>query len=227
MKRTILVTGANRGIGLAIAQGLAVNKADIILLGCRQLAAGTRVAAQIGTNARAVQLDLSEPAGLERQLSELKKSYPRVDVLVNNAGVLIEGDCLSIDRGRVAESLQVNTLAPLALIQALVPTMLANDYGRIVNLSSGWGSFASGLSGPFAYSLSKAALNALTVTLARQLRGNVKVNSVCPGWVRTDMGGAAANRSPEEGAATALWLANLPADGPSGGFYRDRRAVDW
>jgi NAD(P)-dependent dehydrogenase (short-subunit alcohol dehydrogenase family) len=105
--------------------------------------------------------------------------------------------------------------------------MIARGYGRIVNLSSGYGSFAEGLEGPAAYSLSKAALNALTVRLAREARGDVKVNAACPGWVRTRMGGDTAPRAVEEGANTIVWLATLPADGPSGGFFRDRRAISW
>ena len=105
--------------------------------------------------------------------------------------------------------------------------MIQRGYGRIVNVSSGWGSFAEGLTGPAAYSITKAALNALTVTLARELPPNVKVNSICPGWVRTRMGGSEATRSPEEGAETALWLATLPEDGPSGGFYRDNNLINW
>ncbi|MEM8681130.1 MAG: SDR family NAD(P)-dependent oxidoreductase, partial [Planctomycetota bacterium] len=96
-----------------------------------------------------------------------------------------------------------------------------------VNISSGWGSFAEGLAGPAAYSVSKAALNALTLTLSQSVPAEVKVNAVCPGWVRTDMGGPSASRSPKEGAETAVWLATLPADGPTGGFFRDRRRIAW
>ena len=105
--------------------------------------------------------------------------------------------------------------------------MNARGYGRIVNVSSGWGSFAEGLSGPGAYSISKAALNALTLSLSKDLPTNVKVNCMCPGWVRTRMGGEGAPRTPEEAADTAIWLATLPDDGPTGGFYRDRKLIAW
>jgi NAD(P)-dependent dehydrogenase (short-subunit alcohol dehydrogenase family) len=105
--------------------------------------------------------------------------------------------------------------------------MNARGYGRIVNVSSGWGSFAEGLAGPGAYSISKAALNALTLSLSKDLPANVKVNSMCPGWVRTRMGGEGAPRTPEEAADTAIWLSTLPQDGPTGGFYRDRKLIAW
>ena len=109
----------------------------------------------------------------------------------------------------------------------LVPGMKSRNYGRVVNLSSGWGAFSEGLAGPGAYGVAKAALNALTVSAARALPANVKVNAMCPGWVRTRMGGMTATRSPEEGADTAIWLATLDNDGPTGGFFRDRAPIDW
>jgi NAD(P)-dependent dehydrogenase (short-subunit alcohol dehydrogenase family) len=148
-------------------------------------------------------------------------------MLVNNAGVLEPGSLVEMDDEKLAYSLQVNFLAPLQLIRELVPGMSTRGYGRIVNVSSGWGSFAEGLSGPAAYSISKAALNALTLSLAKDVPQNLKLNSMCPGWVRTRMGGEAAPRTPEEAADTAIWLATLPDDGPTGGFYRDRKLIAW
>ena len=117
--------------------------------------------------------------------------------------------------------------APLDLIRMNVPHWRDTGWGRIVNLSSGWGSFAEGLEGPGAYGIAKAALNALTRALPRDLPPGVKINAVCPGWVATRMGGAAAPLTPEEGADTALWLALLPEDGPTGGFFRRRQAIAW
>jgi NAD(P)-dependent dehydrogenase (short-subunit alcohol dehydrogenase family) len=105
--------------------------------------------------------------------------------------------------------------------------MVAQGYGRIVNVSSGWGAFSDGVAGPGAYGVAKAALNALTVACARTLPNSVKVNAMCPGWVRTRMGGMSASRSPEYGADTAIWLATVGEDGPTGGFFRDRRPIDW
>jgi NAD(P)-dependent dehydrogenase (short-subunit alcohol dehydrogenase family) len=112
-------------------------------------------------------------------------------------------------------------------MRAVLPGMGARGRGRVVNVSSGWGSFAEGIGGGGAYGPAKAALNALTVRAAAQAPRGVKVNAMCPGWVRTRMGGASAARAPEEGADTAIWLATLPEDGPSGGFFRDRRPIRW
>ncbi|HEX5871127.1 MAG TPA: SDR family NAD(P)-dependent oxidoreductase, partial [Longimicrobium sp.] len=116
---------------------------------------------------------------------------------------------------------------PIRLIRALVPNMVARGYGRIVNVSSGWGSFAEGMGGPGAYGVTKAALNAMTVRLSNELPASIKVNAMCPGWVRTRMGGDAATRTPDEGADTAVWLATLPDDGPTGVFFRDRKPIEW
>ena len=126
-----------------------------------------------------------------------------------------------------AESMAVMVAGPYMLVNACAPAMKAAGYGRIVNVSSGWGSFAEGLGGPSAYGVAKAALNALTLALSRELPAPVKINATCPGWVRTRMGGAGATLSPEEGADTAIWLATLPDDGPTGGLFRQRKKIPW
>ncbi len=105
--------------------------------------------------------------------------------------------------------------------------MIKRGYGRIVNISSGWGSFGEGLTGPISYSVSKAALNALTKNISKDLPANVLINSMCPGWVKTRMGGSAAPRTPAEGARTAVWLVTLPENGPNGGFFRDQKSIPW
>jgi NAD(P)-dependent dehydrogenase (short-subunit alcohol dehydrogenase family) len=225
--KTALVTGANRGIGLAIAAGLNRLGGIKVLVGSRRAEDGENAAGTLGGNAISVPLDLSHTEDLRRQVRNIVDVHGSIDILVNNAGVLEPGNILEIESDQLNHSLQVNFLAPLALIRELVPGMNARRYGRIVNVSSGWGSFAEGLSGPAAYSISKAALNALTLSLSKDLPKNVKINSMCPGWVRTRMGGEAAPHTPEEGADTAIWLATLPDDGPSGGFYRDRRLIEW
>ena len=218
-KRIILVTGGNRGIGLAVVKGLAKDKNNTVLLGCRKLSQGKSQTKKLSDNVTTVVLDLSTKETLKKHIQRIKKKYPRIDVLVNNAGILIDKHFLNISPKKMEESLQVNLLAPLQLIQALVPQMIKNNYGRVVNISSGYGSFDSGLRGPFAYSLSKAGLNALTLIVSYKLQKNVKINSMCPGWVRTRMGGMNASRSTEQGAETALWLANLDSKGPNGGFF--------
>ncbi|NRB35053.1 MAG: SDR family NAD(P)-dependent oxidoreductase [Rhodobacteraceae bacterium] len=218
-KRCALVTGGNRGIGLAIAQGLVGQEMDVVI-GARDADAGTTAAKQIG--ARSIILDVSDPDSIERACDQLGP----VDVLVNNAGVLGSGAVLD-DPAEFSMSIAVMVAGPYLLMHHLVPGMRDRGYGRVVNLSSGWGAFSDGLEGPASYGVTKAALNALTVAAARTLPDHVKVNAMCPGWVRTRMGGAGATRSPKEGADTAIWLASLGADGPTGGFFRDRKPIDW
>ena len=218
--RTALVTGGNRGIGLAIAEGLAAKGVHVII-GARDLAAGQEAAEKIGGDA--IQLDMADPASVFDAVREAGRG---VDILVNNAGVLLDERLIDDPKG-FETSMAVMVHGPYHLIRALAPDMMERDWGRIVNLSSGWGSFAEGLGGPNAYGVAKAALNALTLRLSRELPASVKINAMCPGWVRTRMGGPGATRSPEEGADTALWLSTLPDDGPTGGFFRDRKPIPW
>lgn len=225
-RKTALITGGNRGIGLAIVHGLA-KLGYRVLLGSRNLASGREAAAGIDGDVVPVELDLSSRETLKKHVGEILGKHPHIDVLINNAGILENGSLLEIKEEQFDTSMRVNFEAPFDLIRLLTPGMIERGYGRIVNLSSGWGSFGEGLTGPSAYSVSKAALNALTLTLSQSLPPSVKVNSMCPGWVRTRMGGQGASRSPEEGAETAIWLATLPDNGPSGGFYRDKHEIPW
>lgn len=215
MKRA-LITGANRGIGFAIANGLASD--HHVLVGARNISAAQEVASQIG--GEPVEVDLMRPDTLAA-VQDLN-----VDVLINNAGILAHTSLLAPDSD-FDDAMQVMVRGPLQLIRAVTPHMASQNWGRIVNLSSGWGSFSEGMAGPGAYGVAKAALNALTFALPRDLPKGVTVNAMCPGWVRTDMGGAAASRSPEEGAATALWLARQPDGGPTGKFFRDQKEINW
>jgi NAD(P)-dependent dehydrogenase (short-subunit alcohol dehydrogenase family) len=180
-----------------------------------------------GLEIEAVPIDLTDPAAIDAALNAINKSGRHIDALVNNAGVLHEKPILELTDAEIADSIAIHLAGPLRLVRALAPKMIRDKYGRIVNLSSGWGSFAEGMGGPGLYGVTKAALNALTVRLAKELPSAVKVNAMCPGWVQTRMGGQGATRSPEEGADTAVWLATLPDDGPTGGFFRDRKAIDW
>lgn len=216
---TALVTGGNRGIGRAIAEGL-VARGHRVVIGVRDLEAGRAVAEAIG--AQAVRIDVARIDSLHAAVDKIGG----VDVLVNNAGVLIDTNMLE-DATGFHLSVDVMFRGPYELIRAVTPHMRAQGWGRIVNLSSGWGSFGEGLEGPGAYGVAKAALNALTKALPRDLPPGVKINAVCPGWVRTRMGGEGATRSVEEGADTAIWLADLPDDGPTGRFFRDRLSVRW
>ncbi len=217
--KTALVTGGNRGIGYAIAKGLRDAGLDVVI-GARVASDGARAARELGV--RSVALDLEAPEGFAAALAEAGA----VDVLVNNAGIL-ENVALLGETDNFARSMQVMVTGPYELTRRLVPEMEKRRYGRIVNVSSGWGSFSEGLGGGGAYGVAKAALNALTVRAAEAVSASVKINAMCPGWVRTRMGGAGANLSPEEGADTAIWLATLPADGPTGGFFRRRKPIAW
>ena len=169
--RRALVTGGNRGIGRAIAEGLVLEGLDVVI-GVRDLAAGRTVAEEIG--ARAVALDLSDPAACDAGVEG-------VTVLVNNAGVLFEGAGLFDDMDQFEATMDVSLHGPYSLIRACLPAMRAAGYGRVVNVSSGWGSFAEGLGGPGAYGVGKAAMNALTLAASRAVPDFVKVNAMCPG----------------------------------------------
>ncbi len=228
MTRTALVTGANRGIGKAIADGLAAQGLNIVLAG-RDGATLGELAINLhrahGVETRSLELDVADPVSIERGLAKLARNQVSVDVLVNNAGILPDGDMLTMPWEDIEASTRVNALGPLQLMRLLMPAMAARGYGRVVNMSSGWGSL-NGL-GPGSYGITKAFLNAITIKAAREAGRGVLVNAMCPGWVRTDMGGAGANRTPEEGADTALYLATLPEGGSSGALFRDRQPIPW
>jgi NAD(P)-dependent dehydrogenase (short-subunit alcohol dehydrogenase family) len=224
--RTALITGASRGIGFEVARELAKAGMRVLVTG-RDLAAAEEAAAELrraGGDAAALELDVADRSGVEACAARLRE---RVDVLVNNAGIY-EGDpVLSAPPEALQRTFDTNFWGAVWTCRAWMPGMIERGHGRVVNVSSGSGSFAEGLEGPAAYAISKAALNALTVRLARDASGDVKVNAVCPGWVRTRMGGAGAPRSVEQGAAGIVWLATLDRDGPTGGFFRDRAPIAW
>ncbi|MDV7142616.1 SDR family NAD(P)-dependent oxidoreductase [Tropicimonas sp. TH_r6] len=217
MAKAALVTGGNRGIGRAIAAGL-VAKGCGVTITARGRAEGAEAAAALGCDW--AMADLLRPDTL-RQFDGA-----RFDILVNNAGILPQGSLLENPQGYF-DAMAVMVDGPFRLTLALAPGMAARGFGRIVNLSSGWGAFSEGLGGPNAYGIAKAALNAQTKALARDLPDCVKINAMCPGWVRTRMGGEGARLSVEEGADTALWLAMLPENGPTGGFFRRRKEIPW
>jgi NAD(P)-dependent dehydrogenase (short-subunit alcohol dehydrogenase family) len=228
-RRTALVTGANRGIGLATADLLSA-LGHRVYVTARQFADAERAAASLrdaGRDVIPLGLNVADPENTGAALQQISERGDVVDVLINNAGVLFHTKILDMPATEIAASVAVHLTGPLHLIQRLAPGMCARDYGRIVNVSSGWGSFCEGLGGPDLYGVTKAALNALTLAVSRELPTSVKINALCPGWVRTRMGGESADRSPAEGAETIVWLATLPTDGPTGGFFRDRQPISW
>jgi NAD(P)-dependent dehydrogenase (short-subunit alcohol dehydrogenase family) len=223
------VTGGNRGIGLEVCRALGILGLRV-LLAARDGERGRAAAEALrgaGLDVEAERLDVADPGSVAALGDRLAGGGRAVDVLVNNAAVYPLAGVLDVDDATLDAAFQTNLLGPWRLARAFMPGMLRRGYGRVVNVTSGDGSVANALPGPSAYAVSKAALNGLTRKLAGAARGDVKVNAVCPGWVRTDMGGAAAPRPVEQGADTIVWLATLPANGPTGGLFRDREPIPW
>jgi NAD(P)-dependent dehydrogenase (short-subunit alcohol dehydrogenase family) len=227
-----LVTGGNRGIGLEICRQLAGLGIKVIL-GSRDATKGTATARELkgaGLPVEARQLDVSSAKSISECMNWVRNDVGRLDILVNNAGIMIEeGDADPLEELEIIrETMQTNVYGAFLLSRLAVPIMKSRRYGRIVNLSSGMGSLAEMGAGYIAYRLSKAGINVVTRVIAAEAEGmGILVNSVDPGWVRTDMGGRGANRSVEKGAETVTWLATLADNGPTGGFFRDRKAISW
>jgi NAD(P)-dependent dehydrogenase (short-subunit alcohol dehydrogenase family) len=231
--RVAVVSGANRGIGFEICRQLA-RKGLTVVLTSRSAAKGraaVKALAEAGLTVDYHLLDVTSPVGIQALAAHLAERYGRLDVLVNNAGVLLDPQGSRVTDSRPQtyhRTLEINLFGPLLLTQALLPLMRKHGYGRIVNMSSGLGQLATMGAGSPAYRVSKTALNALTATLAAEVQGSgILVNAACPGWVRTAMGGPSAPVSVEQGADTAVWLATLPEDGPNGGFFKERIAIPW
>ncbi|MBI5878859.1 MAG: SDR family NAD(P)-dependent oxidoreductase [Chloroflexi bacterium] len=231
-KRVALVTGGNRGIGYEVCRQLAANSLQVVL-GARRAADGRRAADALrasGCDVEFCPLDVADAASVSAARQIVEQQYGRLDVLVNNAGIYIDEDQSAFDvpLDTVRQTLEVNLFGAYETIRAFMPLMRRQQYGRVVNVSSGMGAFDEMGGGSAGYRLSKTALNSLTRMMANELEGtNIKVNAACPGWVRTDMGGADAPRDVATGADTIVWLALLPDDGPSGRFFRDRQPIAW
>jgi NAD(P)-dependent dehydrogenase (short-subunit alcohol dehydrogenase family) len=239
-KHVALVSGANRGIGFAIADQLA-RKGLRVIIGARNERKGLEAQKQLVTKGLDVHftlLDVADALSISAAVGRIDDTFGRLDVLINNAGIMIDTNfpILELPLGLLQNTLGTNAFGPLLLSQGCVPIMNRHRYGRIVNISSTLGSLTdivnpesnyTELQSP-AYRLSKTMLNGITALLARDLREkNILVNAVCPGWVRTDLGGPQAPVSPEEAAKTPVWLATLPDDGPTGGFFREQQPIPW
>lgn len=236
IKRVAVVTGANRGLGFETCRQLA--KRDIrVILTSRDEDKGKAAAEKLQAEDLDVSyhpLDVTDADSIERLARFIKSEFGQLDILVNNAGVLLDtsensdGSLLNAKISTLRKSIETNTLGPLLLCQALIPLMKEHNYGRVVNVSSGAGQLTDMNSGYPSYRISKTALNAVTRIFGNELKGtNILVNSVCPGWVKTDMGGSNAPRTLEQGVDTIVWLATLPDAGPTSGFFRDRQPIPW
>jgi NAD(P)-dependent dehydrogenase (short-subunit alcohol dehydrogenase family) len=231
VQQIAIVTGANRGIGLEVVRQLA-RKGMTVILGSRDLEKGTAAAAKLvdeGLQALPRQLDVADSDSITQLATQVEQEFGRLDVLVNNAGILYDTwqQASTANLDTVQEAIATNTLGPWRMCKAFVPLLRRSQQGRIVNVSSEAGSLTSMGGSTPAYSVSKAALNAFTRTLAAELKDSgILVNSICPGWVATDMGGTG-GRPVEDGAASVVWAVTLPADGPTGGFFRDGKPLPW
>ena len=237
-QRTALVTGANKGIGFEVARQLA-RKGFHVFLGARNAAPGEAASEKIRSEKGSekernnvvtfLEIDVSKPDSVRRAAEEFSQHVDHLDTLVNNAGIALneDEDVLKISVETFETTLRTNTVGPLVVSQAFLPLLKKSTAPRIVNVSSGGGQLADGADGwSPAYCISKTALNGVTSQLAAALP-NFAVNSVCPGWVRTDMGGKEATRSIAEGAAGIVWLAAEAPQKESGKFWRDRKVISW
>ena len=232
-KRLAVVTGSNKGIGFEVCRQLAGRGLRVVLTS-RDEAKGRKAQGVLQKEGHDVlfhELDVTEKKSVAAIAKYLEKEHDRVDVLVNNAGILVgkyDTSVLDEKESLFRDTLETNFYGALRMSQALIPLMQKHHYGRVVNLSSGLGQLDEMGDGVSAYRVSKTALNALTRMLATACADdNILVNSMCPGWVKTDMGGPTAERTVEKGAETAVWLAMLPHDGPTGGFFRDKKPIPW
>lgn len=235
LKRVAVVTGANRGLGLATAESLMKTGYRVIC------AVRTPIESSIkqkflesNYDFLEMKVDVSDIGNLNLFCDQVLKNESAVDVLVNNAGIFLDKEegghesALNTKLKTIQKTFETNTLAPLVLIQKFTPIMVENNFGRIVNVSSGMGGLIDMEPFHLSYRMSKTALNVVTRTFAEEFKTkNIKINSVCPGWVKTDMGGPHAVRNIEQGIRGLVWAATLPDDGPTGGFFRDGKTITW
>lgn len=232
-KRVAVVTGANRGLGLETARQMA-EKGFKVILTSRSEEDGKKATQELkntGLDVYFHELDVGNSQSTAKLAKYVEQNFGRLDILVNNAGVSADkmsASIFDVDLDAVRRTLDTNTYGPIRVAQALIPIMRKNKWGRVVNVSSGMGQLKDMGSGHPAYRISKTALNAVTRLMANELQSEgIKVNSACPGWVRTDMGGPHAPKSIPEGADTIVFAATLPDDGPTGNFLKERKVIPW
>ncbi len=229
--KVALVTGAYRGLGLEVCKQLAEQGITVVLT-ARSHEKGLPAAqglAEKGLPVVYTRLEVTSEESCLAAYEFVKKTFGKLDILVNNAGVWPKGESIqTVPLQIIRETFESNTLGAIRLMQLFAPGMREAGFGRIVNVSSGMGQLSEMEGGWPAYRISKVALNGATKIYAEEFKGtNVLINCVCPGWVKTDMGGPGAEKSIPEGADTLVWAATLPDGGPTGGFFRERARLDW
>lgn len=227
--KTIVVTGGNRGIGKEIVKQLSSQGHQVILT-ARDKQKGLEVQkefAEQGLDVSFEQLDVSSYDSIDKFVSSISSQYEKIDVLINNAGLFIDGNknTYNIDLDNLEQTMRTNVYGPIALTKGLISLLEKSNDPRIINISSGMGAIDDIAGGYPSYRISKTALNSFTINLSKEL-SNFKINAVCPGWVRTDMGGSSATRPVEKGAETPVWLA-LDNSVTTGKFWRDKQVIPW
>jgi NAD(P)-dependent dehydrogenase (short-subunit alcohol dehydrogenase family) len=236
MKKVAIVTGASRGLGFATSEALARMGYKVIMA----MRSPEKAQAEINKlkmkdlDVTAMKLDVASEKSIESFVNDFKRDVGALDVLVNNAGIFIDDEdggndsVFKTKSSTIQKTFTTNTLGPFLLTQKLLPMMIGDGYGRIVNISSGMGQLSEMNQAYAAYRISKTALNVVTKVFAEETKGqDILVNSVCPGWVKTDMGGKGAARTIEQGIKGIIWAATLPKGGPTGGFFRDGESLNW
>lgn len=227
--RIAIVTGANRGLGKEVSRQLA-EQGDLVIVTARQLSSAQQTVEELGLdNLLAAQLDITNQESVHQLVEFVEQRFSTVDVLINNAAIHYDTwqNVVNADLNTVQEAMDTNVYGAWRMTQAFLPLLQNSQQARIVNVSSGAGSIKNQTGSTPAYSMSKIALNSLTLMLANQLKSSgILVNTVCPGWVATDMGGSG-GRPVEQGASGITWAANLPANGPTGGFFRDGEEIEF
>lgn len=230
--KVALVTGGNRGIGYELVRQLAVDGFKVILTS-RNSESGHKAMQKLKDShldVSFVVMDISSEASIRQAAAIVSEQYERLDVLINNAGIYLDKNqkLVNLDPSVIEKTLETNFFGAYHVIRSFMPLMEQQAYGRIINVSSEYGAMSEmSSSGVGAYKLSKLILNGLTQLIAAESTKDIKINAVDPGWVSSDMGGPSAPRTPQQAARSILWLATIGPEGPSGGFFKDGKQINW